>query len=288
MGRTMDGVQGGTRLPAGASHRLSTRACRDFRWPEPTHFNWALDWFDAELARGDSASRPALTIVGDGATSLSFAELSERSNRLANALRALGVKRGDRVLLMLGNVAPLWETMLAAMKLGAVVIPAATLLTPDDLADRFERGRARHVVTAAGRAPQVRRLRAGTDADRGRRRAAGLASLRRPPDTRPPPSRPTRKPMPTIRCCSTSPRARRRSRSWCCIRTAPIRSAISSTMFVIGLLPGDVHLNVASPGWAKHAWSCFFAPWNAGATVCVVNQPRFDAKALLGRHRANG
>jgi acetyl-CoA synthetase len=52
-------------------------------------------------------------------------------------------------------------------------------------------------------------------------------------------------------------------------------------MYWIGLRPGDVHLNISSPGWAKHAWSCFFAPWNAGATVFVVNQPRFDAKALL-------
>jgi acetyl-CoA synthetase len=40
-------------------------------------------------------------------------------------------------------------------------------------------------------------------------------------------------------------------------------------------------LNISSPGWAKHAWSCLFAPWNAGATVFVVNQPRFDAKGLL-------
>jgi acetyl-CoA synthetase len=54
-----------------------------------------------------------------------------------------------------------------------------------------------------------------------------------------------------------------------------------STMFWLGLQPGDIHLNISSPGWAKHAWSCFFAPWNAGATVFVVNQPRFDAKALL-------
>src|SRR5580658_8706471 len=103
-------------------------AYRDFRWPHPTRFNWALDWFDNELACGDSASRPALTIVGDGAATVSFAELSERSNRVANGLRALGVKRGDRVLLMLGNVLPLWEVMLAAIKLGAVVIPATTLL----------------------------------------------------------------------------------------------------------------------------------------------------------------
>ena len=110
-----------------------------------------------ELARGDAAARPALNIVGDGAAALTFAELSERSNRVANGLRALGVRRGDRVLLMLGNVVPLWETMLAAMKLGAVVIPATTLLTPTDLRDRFERGRVRHVVAVGGRRAEVRR-----------------------------------------------------------------------------------------------------------------------------------
>src|ERR1700681_1720618 len=121
---------------------------RDFRWPKLDHFNWALDYLDP-MARGNA--QPALWLVDEdvGETRLSFAELSERSNRVANALRGLGVRRGDRILLMLGNVVPLWECMLAAMKLGAVVIPATTLLAPSDLKDRFDRGRTRHLIAAA-------------------------------------------------------------------------------------------------------------------------------------------
>src|SRR6201994_3699878 len=125
-------------------------AVKGFRWPDPVPFNWALDWFDAELARNaDSRDRPALWIVDAASgneTKLSFAELSRRSNQVANFLRAQGLKRGDHLLLLLGNVVPLWETMLAAIKLGVVVIPATTLLTPDELRDRLDRGRARAVV----------------------------------------------------------------------------------------------------------------------------------------------
>ncbi|MDB5816892.1 MAG: putative acetyl-coenzyme synthetase, partial [Rhizobacter sp.] len=55
-----------------------------------------------------------------------------------------------------------------------------------------------------------------------------------------------------------------------------------STMYWIGLKPGDLHLNISSPGWAKHAWSCFFAPWNAGACIFIYNYARFNAQALLG------
>src|SRR5712672_4382457 len=127
-------------------------AVKDFRWPDPAPFNWALDWFDAELAaNAESKDRPALWIVDAGSnreTKLSFAALSRRSNQVANFLRARGLKRGDHLLLLLGNVVPLWETMLAAIKLGVVVIPATTLLTPDELQDRLERGRARVVVAS--------------------------------------------------------------------------------------------------------------------------------------------
>src|SRR3954452_23746329 len=128
------------------------KAVADFRWPDPVPFNWALDWFDAELARNpESKDRPALWIVDAGnekETKLSFGALSRRSNQVANFLRAQGLKRGDHLLLLLGNVVPLWETMLAAMKLGVVVIPATTLLTAEELRDRFDRGRAKAVVAA--------------------------------------------------------------------------------------------------------------------------------------------
>src|SRR5271155_4067992 len=128
------------------------KAVADFRWPDVVPFNWALDWFDAELARDpQSRDRTALWIVDAGShreTKLSFAVLSRRSNQVANFLRAQGLKRGDHLLLLLGNVVPLWETMLASMKLGVVVIPATTLLTPDELRDRLDRGRARAVVAS--------------------------------------------------------------------------------------------------------------------------------------------
>src|SRR4051812_25173134 len=128
------------------------KAIADFRWPDPVPFNWALDWFDAELAT-DAASRDraALWIVDAGSdrhTKLSFAALSRRSNQVANFLRAQGLKRGDHLLLLLGNVVPLWETMLAAIKLGVVVIPATTLLTPDELSDPLHRGRSTAVAAS--------------------------------------------------------------------------------------------------------------------------------------------
>lgn len=145
------------------AHREDYRAaCDGFRWPPFDTFNWALDYFDVQ-ARGND--RIALWVVGDDGAEhkLTVAEMAERSNRVANFLRAQGVRRGDRVLLMLNNVVPLWEVMLASIKLGAVIIPATTLLAGDDLLDRFERGGVRHVVVGA-------ELRPGRDRGRLHRR----------------------------------------------------------------------------------------------------------------------
>jgi acetyl-CoA synthetase len=263
------------------AHRTDYRTAHaDFRWPKLATFNYALDWFDAELARGDSAGRLALKIVGDGAATATFGELSERSSRVANGLRALGVKRGERILLMLGNVVPLWEIMLAAMKLGAVVIPASTLLTPTDLKDRFDRGRVRHLVANAADAPKfagldptVTRIALG-DAPSGWHRYDTLAQG----DARFVPEGETRAtdPMLLYFTSGTTSRPKLVEHSH---QSYPVGHLI--TMYWIGLQPGDMHLNISSPGWAKHAYSCFFAPWNAGSTVFINNQPRFNARGML-------
>ena len=251
-----------------------------FRWPDMEHFNYALDWFDADLAQGESSDRLALKIVGDAAAERTFAELSVASNRLANGLRAIGVKRGERILLMLGNVVPLWETMLAAMKLGAVVIPATTLLNTADLKDRFDRGRVRHIIANAADAPKfqgldptVTRIAVG-DAAPGWYPYADLlnASDKFVPDA---PTRVT-DPMLLYFTSGTTSRPKLVEHNH---QSYPVGHLI--TMYWCGLRPGDMHLNISSPGWAKHAYSCFFAPWNAGATIFILNQPRFNARAML-------
>ena len=263
------------------------KAVSDFRWPDPVDFNWALDWFDAELARdADSKSRTALWIVDAGSnreTRLSFEALSRRSSQVANFLCAQGLKRGDHLLLLLGNVVPLWETMLASIKLGVVVIPATTLLTPDELRDRLERGRAKVVVASQDQVAKfadlggqgLTRVVVGTSsAHEGWLLFENAASF---PETFAPDG-PTHADDPMLLYFTSGttakPKLVRHSQ-----RSYPVGGL--STMYWLGLQPGDIHLNISSPGWAKHAWSCFFAPWNAGATVFVVNQPRFDAKGLL-------
>jgi len=254
-------------------------AYRDFRWPKLDRFNWALDYFDV-MARDNAQA--GLWIVDDdnSQTKLTFAALSERSNRVANHLRHLGVRRGDRVLLMLGNVVALWESMLAAMKLGAVIVPATTLLTRNDLADRFARGRVRHVIAGADAATKFAEL----PGDYTRIAVGGAApgwdayerGYEAPADFSPDGETRAGDPMLLYFTSGTTAKPKLVLHSH---QSYPVGHL--STIYWLGLRPGDVHLNISSPGWAKHAWSCFFSPWTAQATIFIFNQRRFNAPALL-------
>jgi acetyl-CoA synthetase len=266
-------------------------AVAQFQWPALRHFNWATDYFDA-IARGND--RPALHIVeASGAQArLTYAELSRRSSQVANFLRGLGAQPGDRILLMLGNEVPLWETMLAAIKLGAVVIPATTLLSGPDLADRLARGRVRWIVTNGAGCAGVRALDPALTAGVGLvfageagRDAAGQPppgwtdhadSARAEPAFTPGAPLAVTEPLLEYFTSGTTSRPKlvRHSR-----QSYPVGHL--STMYWLGLQPGDVHWTISSPGWAKHAWSCFFAPFNAQACVFIYNYARFDGPAIL-------
>ncbi len=254
-------------------------ARREFAWPDLDEFNWALDWFDVIAA--EHPDRPGLRIVAeDEDTSLTYGELAARSAQVATWLRGLGVRRGDRVLLMLGNVVPLWEVILAAMKVGAVIIPASTLLQPADLADRIARGQVRHVVTETAQLGKFGEVpgdwtRIVVD---GRAQAwhsyadafAGPAVFT--------PDGVTRAGDPLLLYFTSGTTAQPKLVAH---TQASYPAGHLSTMYWIGIQPGDVHLNLSSPGWAKHAWSNVYAPWNAGATILVLNQARFSAAGLL-------
>ena len=258
-------------------------ALRDFVWPRPDEFNWALEHFDAIGADPATADRPALWIVEqDGSEArYTFAEMTARSDRVANWLRARGVARGDRIILMLANQVELWDTILAAMKLGAVIIPATPMLGPADLRDRIDRGDARHVVVRDGDVDKFddvpgdyTRISVGPARPDGwldLADAAGADADFAPDDVT--------KASDTLLLYFTSGTTAKPKLVEHTHVSYPVGHL--STMYWIGLRPGDVHLNISSPGWAKHAWSNVFAPWCAEATIFIYNYAKFDADALL-------
>jgi acetyl-CoA synthetase len=280
----MTASEGGSAFRAARDFLLAHRndyatAYAGFQWPKLFEFNWALDWFDP-MAQGNDA--PALWIVEEDGRErrMSFAQMSARSNQVANWLRGLGVASGDRLLLMLGNQVELWETILAAMKLGAVLIPATPLLGPADLRGRVERGRVRHVVTGAEDTAKFAEV-----PGEYTRIAVGPATpdwlsyvdADGAPETFTPDG-PTRA-EDTLLLYFTSGTTAQPKLVEHTHASYPVGHL--STMYWIGLRPGDVHLNISSPGWAKHAWSNVFAPWNAQACVFIHNYTRFDPARLL-------
>ena len=255
------------------------KAYSEFKWPKYDNFNWALDYFD-HIAVDNK--KPALWVVDEGGEEikLSFAEMSQRSNQVANYLRDQGVNRGDRILMMLNNVVPLWETMLAAIKLGAVLIPATTLLAKDDIIDRLERGQVRHIIASSDNTDGFEGLAEGCSRICIDGAPAGWNDFQQAYEcsTQFEADGET-KASDTLLLYFTSGTTSKPKLVEHTHQSYPIGHL--STMYWLGLKQGDIHLNISSPGWAKHAWSNFFAPWNAQATVFIYNYSRFDAPKML-------
>ena len=266
-----------------ALHAGNEPASTAFTFPDvgPV-FNWAHDWFDP-IARGNP--RAGLVIAAEDGTrrACTFEELATRSDQVAQWLRDRGVGAGDPILLMLGNQVALWETMLGAMKLGAVLVPTTTALGPSELADRVERSQARFVVCAPPDAPKFDDVAGGYG-----RISVGRApgwwdleeayALEAEPIEHPESG--AHDPLLLYFTSGTTSRPKLVEHTQ---TSYPVGHL--STMYWLGTRPGDVHCNISSPGWAKHAWSCFFGPWAAEATVLVLDYARFDPDALVTRLR---
>lgn len=257
---------------------------REFKWPDTRGFNWAIDWFDFYAQNNQ---RTALWLARENGpqTRLSFSELSERSSQVANFLVKRGAKKGDALLLMLPNAIPLWEVLLAAIKLGILVVPTSMQVTVSELKDRLERGKIKIVVTDESGAekldalpPTFIKILTGKKTDwicledayaEETRLKSNHATDSNDPCLLYFTSGTTAKPKLVLHTQ----------------RSYPIGHL--STMYWIGIKEGDTHQNISSPGWAKHAWSSFFAPWNAGATIFVHETPRFQpASQIRWLHQA--
>lgn len=258
-------------------------ASEAFSWPEITgRFNWAIDWFDA-IGRDDP--RIALWIrEEDGSEAkYTYGELVTASDRAAYWLREQGLAKGDVVILMLGNQVEMWVAMLAVMKLGAVILPTSQALPPADLADRVARANVGAVIANPVDALKF----AGIDGDFLRiSTGAEPEGWLRFTDAKSAPAEPceivTDASDPVL-AYFTSGTTKAPKLVLHTQYSYPVGHL--STAYFIGVRPGDVHLNISSPGWGKHAWSSFFSPWLAEATIFIYNYRRFDAADLIRQLR---
>lgn len=277
-----------------ANRENYTTAVNEFEWPRFDSFNFATDWFDYLATQSASENREAIVInEQDGSsTRRTYSEMSKRSQQLANWLTDQGVKRGDHVMLMLNNQLELWESMLACIRAGFVINPATAMLGTDDLQDRTERAGVSWVIVNNDDAQKFQ----GVNGD------FSVIQIQdgQPAQTSHPtlyysdsntaaveytPSQQTRGDE-TLLLYFTSGTTSKAKLVEHTHTSYPVGHL--STMYWIGIEPGDVHLNVAAPGWAKHAWSNFFAPWIAGATIFIYNYSRFDAAALMAQMDKEG
>ena len=270
-------------IPAGIGRArpcgLSTTALREFRWPDVgERFNWAIDWFDA-IARGNDSC--ALWIVEeDGSSEVQHGRRDGPALRPGRRVAGVaGVRRATTCSSCWATV-ELWETMLAGFKLGAASAcrPRRPWAPPTCATGSTAQRRRWWPMPPTRRSS--RRCPATTCDRCGWRRR--LARLRRrvcragTPETVTAPYGPA---VALLHLRHHLEAQAGRAHAGLLPRRPPRRCTGS------GCGPATSTSAISSPGWAKHAWSCFFAPWIAEATIFVYNYARFDAAALLEQIR---
>lgn len=120
---------------------------KNYKVKAPENFNYAYDVIEV-MAKESPDQRALLWCNDKGEERLfTFKELDRYANKSANALKKIGIKKGDKVMLILKRHYQYWYTMMGLHKIGAVAIPATHLLTPKDIVYRVEQADVKLIIT---------------------------------------------------------------------------------------------------------------------------------------------
>ncbi len=260
--------------------------CRNFHLDVPEQFNFAIDVI------GQWASDPnklAMLWLGqDGEErQLTYAYFAEQSSRAANAFAKLGIKKGDRIMVMLPRLPEWWETVLGLMKLGAVPIPCTTLLTPKDIQFRAEVAEVQGFITddeGARKFDQVRKncptihyaILVNNQPLEGWIDFHAISAAASPEYT----GQKTRSDDPCLVYFTSGtvgyPKMVLHTHA-----SYPIGHTITGKYW-LDLHEDDLHWNLSEMGWAKAAWSNLFGPWIMGAAMFMQDaRGKFNAQETL-------
>lgn len=252
---------------------------RSFRLAVPDDYEFARDIVDAWAKH--APQKVALVAVDPGGGNrreLTFADLSASSNRVANALAAIGVAAGERAFVMLPRIPEWYEVLLGMFKRGVIPMPATTLCTPRDLADRIARAEASVAVVdregaeklleVLDRCPTLQHLIVVGEPPDGRFRP--YAELMRDAAATTPDARATHKHDPLLLYFTSGTVSAPKM----VLHTHASMGAGHeiTARFWQDLNERDLHWTISDTGWAKAAWGKLFGQWRMGAAVFLWDQ----------------
>ncbi|HBN6702697.1 TPA: AMP-binding protein [Elizabethkingia anophelis] len=260
-------------------------ALNEIKYNKPESFNWVKEIFEGIHLQERPEKTALLWTDGSNTKEYSFRGLSNECNQILNFLRKKGVQQHDVVLTQMMLEPVNWTTILAVIKGGLQLIPAASILGSKDIAYRFEKTLPMVVFANEDNAPKIdeaekltgKSIKVKILVDGNREGWYSLDDIAR--ESTEAEAADTSSDdtlfmfftsgttgLPKIVCHSqlSQPFGHLTTASW------------------IGLKESDIHYNISQPGWAKFSWSSFFAPWNIGSTIFSFHtNDRFNAARTL-------